>query len=718
MKKSVFRLSLLSLALCMILSYIPVKAYGTPQMEYPKLYGSAAQLPGDTLSLYTDTEELRSYLTNELKSCPARVYVSQFSIPASAETDLRDFIWREIPEAFHVYGIATYKTGIVTSLTFSYRYTAEEYETMLDECAAAADRLLNGIEENADLTDAEKALLIHDRLAETCDYSYDSSQSDRYIMYAALVKGHAVCDGYTKAYAYLLNRVGIKNANCSSDTLNHAWNLVMIDGKYYHVDVTWDDKSWKVGERGVLGYISHDNFLRSNTGIKAVKHTSDDYPTPANDTKYDSFFWQDSYTAFQLVSGDIYYINGKKGTLERIDDAENEIVADVSDIWYAGSGMYWDGNFARLCTDGYSLFYNTADKIFIYEPGKNVCKEIFAPELEEYDAVYGLSYSEGIITADINNCPVGSTERLRQVTFVYIPEMITVELNFDLDLKDVHTLYADIISDTGVSGYYFGKNASFSLSDMIGTNETSLEFTVSEPGTYYFAASDGKGEISETVSITFCLIRLHPNGGSLKYENILSVKGMVFDLPVPQREGVVFAGWSETEGAETGETEYEISDPPEVSDYYACWKEKLDVTVTVSVPSHISVFDAEGKIIGQISAEPGEHVISVTDDAGMIVIGAPGRISVVYAGNFTDGLKISGALRLKGDVNSDGNTNNKDVSALFRFVSGTGWFEPDPYCSDCNADGNINNKDISILFRYVSGTVQELPDQTELIEVM
>ena len=45
----------------------------------------------------------------------------------------------------------------------------------------------------------------------------------------------------------VLNRFGIKNYKIASKT--HVWNAVFIDGKWLHLDLTWDDP---VSERGPM----------------------------------------------------------------------------------------------------------------------------------------------------------------------------------------------------------------------------------------------------------------------------------------------------------------------------------------------------------------------------------------------------------------------------------------------------------------------------------
>ena len=57
---------------------------------------------------------------------------------------------------------------------------------------------------------------------------------------------------------------------------------------------------------------------------------------------------------------------------------------------------------------------------------------------------------------------------------------------------------------------------------------------------------------------------------------------------------------------------------------------------------------------------------------------------------------------LPGDINGDGTVNNKDVTRLFRYLSGCDE-EVVEAALDVNGDGTVNNKDVTRLFRYVSG---------------
>ena len=92
---------------------------------------------------------------------------------------------------------------------------------------------------NAGMTsDVEIALWLHDWLTNHADY--DTTYSE-YGPDGVLIKGTGVCESYTAAYGLLLDEFGIPNDQVVSEAMNHTWNLVKLDGAWYHVDVTWDD---------------------------------------------------------------------------------------------------------------------------------------------------------------------------------------------------------------------------------------------------------------------------------------------------------------------------------------------------------------------------------------------------------------------------------------------------------------------------------------------
>lgn len=134
-----------------------------------------------------------------------------------------------------------YADGAIESFIVpKYFFTKEQMPAETEKINAAADELLKGI--TPSMPEFEREMLLHDRLAKSI--TYDLNEEYAHNAYGALVNGRAVCDGYTQAFQYLLQRVGIQSfmVTGAGNGGNHAWNIVRIDGKYYNVDLTWDDQ--------------------------------------------------------------------------------------------------------------------------------------------------------------------------------------------------------------------------------------------------------------------------------------------------------------------------------------------------------------------------------------------------------------------------------------------------------------------------------------------
>ena len=59
------------------------------------------------------------------------------------------------------------------------------------------------------------------------------------------------------------------------------------------------------------------------------------------------------------------------------------------------------------------------------------------------------------------------------------------------------------------------------------------------------------------------------------------------------------------------------------------------------------------------------------------------------------------STRVPGDINGDGQLNNKDITRLFQYLSD--WdVTVNEAALDVNGDGLVNNKDLSRLFQYLS----------------
>ena len=356
-------------------------------------------------------QEIKELLKEAVLNTQASVDVSSYKIPYSAAylQAVGDYLYDEVPEAFHLNHISCqyYASGSFATFRFTYDNTASEYAQMLAQCNLAADKLLNGIQNNNALTDVEKALLVHDRLALHCAYGdVYADSSETATIYAALIGRRPVCQGYAEAYMFLLQKIGIECSVVSSEALNHAWNIVYINGKPYHVDVTWDDPTGDI-----YGRVGHTNFLLSTNALKAgiggsKPHNAEDFDTSPVDTTYDNAYWQSSEAAFQLIDGEIFYIDNAEQKIKRASD--RSVLCSVDGIWRVNSSSsYVQGNFARLASVNSTLLCSLPTAVYSIDlktgSKTEFCKPTLEIDGEKFYSIFGFAYENGMLLFDYCN---------------------------------------------------------------------------------------------------------------------------------------------------------------------------------------------------------------------------------------------------------------------------------------------------------------------------
>ena len=160
------------------------------------------------------------------------------------------------------------ESGEIT-LDIAYLYTEDEIKQINQKIDTI-------IKENIkkDMDDYEKIKVIHDYIINNSKYDVkrnneNESPYNSYKAYGPLIEGYATCNGYTDAMALFLNKLGYKNfkiATTPSDAnlTGHIWNAVYINGRWLHLDVTWDDP---VSEDG-KDYLLHKYFLITDDELK------------------------------------------------------------------------------------------------------------------------------------------------------------------------------------------------------------------------------------------------------------------------------------------------------------------------------------------------------------------------------------------------------------------------------------------------------------------
>lgn len=183
------------------------------------------------------------------------VDVSAYGLDPEGLADAFARVIKDDPYLFFVAPHLSYtrKTdGHVLTVRPTYTMTEDEALAATVFCRSEVERIA---EKCAGLySDVERALFLHDYIC--ANYGYDDSRESA-DLYSFLLVGRGTCQGYTYAYTALLRQVGIPVTFAASDTISHIWNLVNLDGEWYHADLTWDD-----AREGV----SHRHFLLSDAG--------------------------------------------------------------------------------------------------------------------------------------------------------------------------------------------------------------------------------------------------------------------------------------------------------------------------------------------------------------------------------------------------------------------------------------------------------------------
>ena len=132
---------------------------------------------------------------------------------------------------------------------FEYSVSQEDARTIMST--------IHSIKQEAEgKNDYEKVKIIHDWIVNNTRYAYDEYKSGNYqidknitaFMPISIFKyGKGVCQAYAETFDLLAKEVVLQSILISGEGYSyeswggHAWNLVNVDGKLYHIDTTWDD---------------------------------------------------------------------------------------------------------------------------------------------------------------------------------------------------------------------------------------------------------------------------------------------------------------------------------------------------------------------------------------------------------------------------------------------------------------------------------------------
>ncbi len=277
----------------------------------PAEFGQLVPASGDGTGYYrhsyedlNDNEKLiYSVILKEIYTHPESV-----EIPALQADDNLSGIYQALshdnPDLFSLaLNCSVYTKGQKTFFKPNYDIGYEEYVKRLNEAKGVASSIIANARSYNSVYEQEK--FVHDYIINHCSYIEPTGDQSANTMYGCLVLGKASCEGYSRAFQYIMSQLNIDNrlvtGESADDGVNyvgHMWNYVVIEGSGYFVDLTWDDPRSE-------GSVLRHTYFNVTTNDILVNHRNIEQQLPlCTDTKYNYFICESLY--LNIGSGDIF----------------------------------------------------------------------------------------------------------------------------------------------------------------------------------------------------------------------------------------------------------------------------------------------------------------------------------------------------------------------------------------------------------------------------
>lgn len=180
--------------------------------------------------------------------------------------------------------------GELTDMEFTPKYTMDEEERRKtqQQIDASVEELLGGI--SITDPDYDKAKYIFEILVQNVDY--DASVENNQNIISAFLSRATVCQGYACATQYLLKEMGIQSVivTGSAGGESHAWNVVRLDGEYYHMDTTWGNSRYLDNSSQAGKYVNYNYLAVTSEEISRTHILDNSFALPECASTADNYF--------------------------------------------------------------------------------------------------------------------------------------------------------------------------------------------------------------------------------------------------------------------------------------------------------------------------------------------------------------------------------------------------------------------------------------------
>lgn len=199
------------------------------------------QMIGDGVYQIAVSKTYQNYAPTGQIAVPGKLTEAQIRVTTTAYLD-------DHPEVFWIANAYSY--GYRDNQTVLQLYS----ELTQSECSAAL-LAFNGKVRSvvqsipSGLSEFDREEYLFDYITNACTYDSaavtDSSNWKAFTAYGALIDGKVVCEGYSRTMLLLCGYAGLHATlvRGTGQGVAHMWNGIEIDGKWYHIDLTWCDST-------------------------------------------------------------------------------------------------------------------------------------------------------------------------------------------------------------------------------------------------------------------------------------------------------------------------------------------------------------------------------------------------------------------------------------------------------------------------------------------
>ena len=572
MKKSIKILSIVAVAIMLIFAVSMSIAAIDSNDPYNSSY---------SLSISRETENtVMERFKSAILSGSSTVNLSGLNVSTNDADELfMSFLFDNPRYSFMCYTTYTYSYQIgvggtvLTNFSLNYKWTPSNYQTMLNEIDTEVNNICMRISPN--WSDIQKILWVNDYICDVYQYDYSvqatpPNPTPYDDLYSMVHYKTGTCQGYTKLFKAIMDKLGIECSYSSSDMIAHVWNIVKLDGQWYHIDVTWNDN---ISTRGRILLSNDTNSYKEHAKGQTFATVTDAVQKFAcTSTKYNNYFWTtEQASGYGFEGTSTAYAFDINGNFKRynLSDGTSETLFTKNDKWAASStgGGYWTGYFGDVLSMGDVMFYSTSKEVYSYNTSTGVSTKIYGPSayyiyaiLYDGTNIYIIDYNYNINLRPLN------------MSIYYFPAP-SVSSTYTVTWKnyDGSTLETD-------QNVAFGSTPSYNGSTP--TKAADAEYTYTFAG-WSPTVSSVTGDVTYTATFNqtknkYTITWKNWDGTTLKteqkeYGTTPSYSG----TPTKQSDGqysYTFAGWSPTVSQVTGDATYTATFNQTKLTYTITWK--------------------------------------------------------------------------------------------------------------------------------------------------